>query len=47
MLRIAVQLVDASTGVHLWAETYNRTFSTDAFFDLQDELDPAHRFDRC
>ncbi len=40
MLRIAVQLVDASTGVHLWAETYNRTFSTDAFFDLQDELTP-------
>ena len=40
MLRIAVQLVDASTGVHLWAETYNRTFQHGAFFDLQDELTP-------
>lgn len=40
VLRIAVQLVDASTGVHLWAETYNRNFSSEAFFDLQDELTP-------
>ena len=39
-LRIAVQLVDASTGAHLWAETYNRTFSPEAVFELQDELVP-------
>src|SRR4029077_21276470 len=26
-LRIAVQLVDASSGAHLWAETYERGFS--------------------
>ncbi len=40
MLRVAVQLVDATTGVHLWAETYNRSFSADAVFDLQDDLTP-------
>ena len=26
-LRLAVQLVDATIGAHLWAETYERTFS--------------------
>ena len=26
-VRIAVQLVDASSGAHLWAETYERAFS--------------------
>src|SRR5205814_1327611 len=39
-LRVAVQLVDASTGAHLWAETYNRTFSPEAVFELQDDLVP-------
>ncbi|MCW5969409.1 MAG: protein kinase [Blastocatellales bacterium] len=39
-LRVAVQLVDASTGAHLWAETYNRTFSSEAVFELQDDLVP-------
>ena len=39
-LRIAVQLVDATTGAHLWAENYERTFSPDAVFELQDELVP-------
>ncbi len=39
-LRIAVQLVDASTGAHVWAETYNRAFSPDSGFELQDELVP-------
>ncbi len=28
-LRIAVQLVDAATGAHLWAENYNRPFAPD------------------
>ncbi|MCL4846658.1 MAG: protein kinase [Acidobacteria bacterium] len=37
-LRVAVQLVDATTGVHLWAETYTRPFHADAIFDLQDDL---------
>jgi TolB-like protein len=39
-LRVAVQLVDASTGAHLWAETYERTFRAEAIFALQDDLVP-------
>ena len=40
MLRVAVQLVDASTGAHLWVETYNRTFSPEDVLALQDDLVP-------
>ena len=39
-LRVAVQLVDATTGAHLWAETYNRPFDPNAVFELQDDLVP-------
>jgi len=39
-LRLAVQLVDAVSGTHLWAENYERTFSPDAVFELQDDLVP-------
>ena len=39
-LRVAVQLLDAATGAHLWAETYERSFHPDAIFELQDELVP-------
>ena len=39
-LRVAVQLVDATTGAHLWAETYDRPFQPDQIFALQDELIP-------
>jgi TolB-like protein/Tfp pilus assembly protein PilF len=39
-LRASVQLLDASTGTHLWAETYNRTFRTESVFELQDDLVP-------
>jgi non-specific serine/threonine protein kinase len=39
-LRVAVQLVDALSGAHLWAETYERDFSPEAVFELQDELVP-------
>ena len=39
-LRIAVQLVDAHSGAHLWAETYDRTFHPDEMFALQDDLVP-------
>jgi TolB-like protein/Tfp pilus assembly protein PilF len=39
-LRIAVQLVDASSGAHLWAETYERSFSPETIFELQDDLVP-------
>jgi TolB-like protein len=39
-VRIAVQLVDAASGAHLWAETYVHSFSPEALFELQDELVP-------
>src|ERR1039457_44225 len=39
-LRLAVQLVDAVTGAHLWAENYERAFSPEAIFELQDDLVP-------
>jgi TolB-like protein len=39
-LRLAVQLVDAVSGAHLWAENYERTFRPEAIFELQDELVP-------
>jgi len=39
-LRIAVQLVDATSGAHLWAETYLHAFDPEALFELQDELVP-------
>jgi TolB-like protein/Tfp pilus assembly protein PilF len=39
-LRVATQLVDATSSAHLWAETYNRTFRSDGIFELQDELVP-------
>ena len=39
-LRVAVQLVDAVTGANLWAEAYEREFSPDAIFELQDDLVP-------
>ena len=40
VLRVTVQLVDASTGAHLWAQTYDRSFGPDAVFEVQDELVP-------
>ena len=39
-LRLAVQLVDATSGAHLWAETYVNTFDPEAIFELQEELVP-------
>lgn len=39
-LRIAVQLVDAASGAHLWAETYERHFHPEGIFALQDDLVP-------
>jgi TolB-like protein/Tfp pilus assembly protein PilF len=40
VLRVSVQLVDTNTGAHLWAENYNRTFSPESVFELQDDLVP-------
>ncbi len=39
-LRLAVQLVDTTSGAHLWAETYDRPFKPDEIFALQDDLVP-------
>ena len=40
VLRVAVQLVDASSGAHLWAETFTRTFRPEEIFGVQDEVVP-------
>jgi len=40
VLRVTVQLVDAESGAHLWAETFNRPFNPEEIFDLQDDLVP-------
>ena len=39
-LRVAVQLVDAISGAHLWAESYDRPFTSDDLFAIQDDLVP-------
>jgi len=39
-LRVSVQLIDAGTGAHLWAETYDRQFRAEDVFALQDDLVP-------
>jgi adenylate cyclase len=39
-VRLTVQLLDAVTGAHLWAENYERTFSPETVFELQDDLVP-------
>jgi len=42
-VRLSVQLVDATSGAHLWADTYDRIFNPDnpdIVFELQDDLVP-------
>ncbi len=39
-LRVSVQLADAHSGAQLWSEKYDRPFSPEAIFALQDELVP-------
>jgi len=39
-LRIAVQLVDSSSGAQLWSHTYEHPFDARAIFELQDDLAP-------
>ena len=36
--RITTQLVDATTGAHLWAESYERPFDAESVFELQDDI---------
>jgi len=35
-IRVTAQLIDASTGYHLWSETYDRTFK--GIFSIQDDI---------
>jgi serine/threonine protein kinase/tetratricopeptide (TPR) repeat protein len=39
-LRLGVQLVDTDTGANIWAETYQRPFTADSIFEIQDDLVP-------
>jgi TolB-like protein/cytochrome c-type biogenesis protein CcmH/NrfG len=40
-VRINVQLIDASTDEHLWAEVYDRELTTENLFDIQSEIAQA------
>ena len=37
-IRINVQLIDAKTDEHLWAETYNRRLTADNIFEIQEQI---------
>ncbi|MEY2541422.1 MAG: hypothetical protein QOI22_1024, partial [Verrucomicrobiota bacterium] len=40
ILRITVQLVDTTSGAHLWAESYDRVFEPEKIFTLVDDVVP-------
>jgi TolB-like protein len=40
-VRINVQLIDAETDAHLWAEIYDRELTADNIFDIQSEITKA------
>jgi adenylate cyclase len=37
-LRVTTQLIDATTGEHMWAETYDQEFTAANFFEVQDTI---------
>jgi len=37
-LRITAQLIQADNGFHLWSETYDREFTAEDVFDIQEEI---------
>ena len=37
-LRITAQLIRVSDGFHMWSETYDREFTVDDIFDIQEEI---------
>jgi len=37
-IRVTAQLIDAQTGGHLWAESYDRDLTAENIFELQDEI---------
>jgi len=39
-MRLAVQLIDTTSGAHLWADTFDRAFASEGIFELQDNLVP-------
>ena len=39
-LRVSAQLLDATTGAHLWAETYDLPFRPEGTFEMQDDVVP-------
>lgn len=40
-LRITAQLIKLDDGFHIWSETYDRPYSTENIFDVQDEISRA------
>jgi TolB-like protein/Tfp pilus assembly protein PilF len=38
MLRVSVELIDSESGVHLWAERFDREFAASRIFEIQDDL---------
>ena len=38
MVRVTVQLLDARTGAHLWAESYERDLKHSKVFGIQDDI---------
>ena len=46
-LRLAVQLVDATSGAHLWAENYERSFSPETHFRVTGRSGSTDCFDGC
>jgi len=40
-VRITAQLIDASTDLHLWSETYDRTLTAESVFEVQDDIAKA------
>jgi len=37
-IRITAQLIKVSDGYHMWSENYDREYTTDNIFDIQDEI---------
>ena len=37
-VRVTVQVLDATDGTHLWAETYDREYTAANLFEVQDEI---------
>jgi TolB-like protein/cytochrome c-type biogenesis protein CcmH/NrfG len=38
VLRVTAELIDSETGVHLWAEKFDREFTPSRVFEIQDDL---------